>query len=111
MQNPRFRFCIPLLFLLPAFCSAQQSATLRITGSAVHSSDLTAADLKQLPRTTLDVQEPHKNVTQHYEGVRLSDLLSKAGAPLGDKLRGAALATYVVAQATDGYAVVYSIAE
>ena len=43
--------------------------------------------------------------------MRLSDLLSKAGVPLGDKLRGPALATYVVAQASDGYAVVYSIAE
>ena len=48
---------------------------------------------------------------QHYQGVRLSDLLSKAGVPLGEKLRGRALATYVVAKASDGYAVVYSIAE
>ncbi len=48
---------------------------------------------------------------QHYEGVRLSDLLQKAGVPLGEKLRGQGLATYVVARASDGYAVVYSIAE
>jgi len=111
MRFPRFCFSILLLLFLPALSFAQQSATLRITGSAVHALDLTAADLKQLPRITLDVQEPHKNAPQHYEGVRLSDLLSKAGVPLGDKLRGSALATYVVAQATDGYAVVYSLAE
>lgn len=34
-----------------------------------------------------------------------------AGAPLGDKLRGKALATYVIARAKDGYVVVYSLAE
>jgi hypothetical protein len=48
---------------------------------------------------------------QNYEGVRLSDLLLKAGAPMGEKLRGQELGTYVVARASDGYAVMYSLAE
>jgi len=48
---------------------------------------------------------------QHYEGVRLSDLSAKAGVPLGDKLRGRAMAIYVLAQASDWYAVLYSVAE
>jgi len=48
---------------------------------------------------------------QHYEGVRPSDLSAKAGVPLGDKLRGRAMAIYVLAQASDWYAVLYSVAE
>ena len=64
-----------------------------------------------MPRLTLDVQDPHTGTAKHYAGVRLSDLLAKAGAPLGEKLRGSALAAYVLARATDGYAVLYSLAE
>ena len=46
-----------------------------------------------------------------YEGVWLSDILKKAGVPLGPGLRGAALAGYVLATASDGYQVVFSIGE
>jgi hypothetical protein len=64
-----------------------------------------------MPRVTLEVKDPDTGEMKRYEGVRLSDLLAKAGAPLGDKLRGTALATYVIARAVDGYTVVYSLAE
>ena len=72
---------------------------------------MTAADLAKMPRLAVDVREPHTAEMQHYEGVRLSDLLLKAGVPLGQNLRGQALGTCVVARASDGYAVVYSLAE
>lgn len=47
-----------------------------------------------------------QRLTFDDDGVRLSDLLVKAGAPLGEKLRGRGLATYVVAHPSDEYAVV-----
>ena len=65
----------------------------------------------KMPRLAIYVREPHTGEMQHYEGVRLSDLLLRAGVTLGEKLRGKALATYVVARASDGYGVVYSLAE
>jgi hypothetical protein len=47
-----------------------------------------------------------------FEGVLLRDVLTKAGAPLGDQLHGpAALTRFVKVIARDGYAVVFSIAE
>jgi hypothetical protein len=46
-----------------------------------------------------------------YEGVLVGELLKRAGAPLGRDLSGDALATYVVASASDGYQVVFSLAE
>jgi DMSO/TMAO reductase YedYZ molybdopterin-dependent catalytic subunit len=46
-----------------------------------------------------------------YEGVWLHEILKKAGVPLGERLRGKALATYVLAEARDGYAVLFSIGE
>jgi hypothetical protein len=41
----------------------------------------------------------------------LCDVLASAGAPTGDALRGKEMGDYVVAEATDGYKVVFSIAE
>ena len=46
-----------------------------------------------------------------YEGVWLHEVLKRAGVPQGNELRGKALSTYVLAQAQDGYQVVFSLGE
>jgi hypothetical protein len=85
MRNLRHRISVTLcLVFLTFYCSAQESATLQITGE-VGKLELTRADLAKMPRLAIDVHNPHSGEAEHYEGVRLSDLLSKAGAPLGEK--------------------------
>lgn len=54
---------------------------------------------------------PHDKKTESYEGVLLEELLRQAGIAQGEKLRGTALATYVVAEGSDGYRVIFSLAE
>jgi len=44
----------------------------------------------------------HNKKTEVYEGILLEDLLHKAGVTQGENLRGAAMATYVLAEAIDG---------
>ena len=44
-----------------------------------------------------------------YEGVWLHEVLKRAGVPQGSELRGNALTTYVLAEAQDGYQVVFSL--
>lgn len=44
-------------------------------------------------------------------GVRLADLIAKAGLPTGDAVRGPALGTVIVAEAADGYRIVFSLGE
>lgn len=68
-----------------------------------------ADDLAKLPQHTIQVKEHDKNIT--YSGVLIYDVLAQAGAPTGDKLRGKALSSYVLATAKDGYAVVYALPE
>jgi hypothetical protein len=46
-----------------------------------------------------------------HEGVLLRDVLARAHVPLGNELRGKALARAVVATAADGYQVAFAIAE
>jgi DMSO/TMAO reductase YedYZ molybdopterin-dependent catalytic subunit len=86
-------------------------AELRITGAISNPLVLTVADLKKMPRKKLSVVNPHDKKTENYEGVLLEDLLHKAGAAQGENLRGPTMATYVLAEAADGYRVLFSLAE
>jgi DMSO/TMAO reductase YedYZ molybdopterin-dependent catalytic subunit len=84
---------------------------LKIGGAVSTPLTLTAADLKNMPRTILHVTNPHENKSETYEGVLLEELLRRAGAPHGDQLRGKLMTTYVIAEAEDGYKVVFALAE
>jgi DMSO/TMAO reductase YedYZ molybdopterin-dependent catalytic subunit len=91
--------------------TAPATAELRISGAVSTPLVLTLADLKNMPRKKLTVVNPHDKKTEAYEGVLLEELLRKAGVPQGESLRGASMATYVLAEASDGYKVVFSLAE
>src|SRR5580704_16153380 len=83
----------------------------KITGAVTTPLDLTAADLKAMPRKTLRVDNAHSKKSEVYEGVLVEDLLQKAGVLQGEQLRGQAMATYVLVEAADNYRVVFSLAE
>jgi DMSO/TMAO reductase YedYZ molybdopterin-dependent catalytic subunit len=83
----------------------------KIAGTVTTPLDLTAADLKTMPRKTLRVDNAHSKKSEVYEGVLVEDLLQKAGVPQGEQLRGQAMATYVLVEAADNYRVVFSLAE
>ena len=116
------RSLLPLLFaaaltqlLPPAPKTRAQTpapaAELRIKGAVSTPLVLTVADLKKMPRKTLSVLNPHDKKQENYEGVLLGEILRRAGAPQGEQLRGPAMASYVVAEAEDGYRVIFSLAE
>jgi hypothetical protein len=72
---------------------------------------LSRAELKSFPHITVTVQNAHNNTQEIYTGVRVSDLFAKMGAPLGSELRGQAMVNYIRASGTDGYQVIFSVAE
>jgi DMSO/TMAO reductase YedYZ molybdopterin-dependent catalytic subunit len=95
-----------------AVLAAQADAaavTLAVTGDVKTPLSLTPADLKAMPRTRLDVKDEGRTVV--YEGVLVGEILKRAGSPVGPEMRGGAVASYVVASASDGYQVVFSLAE
>ena len=112
---PIFSACAFLTLFLSCHAAMAQSssvaAQLKISGAVSTPLTLTAADLKSMPRTSLHVTNPHENKTETYEGVLLEELLRKAGAAMGDQLRGKRMTTYVIAEAEDGYKVVFALAE
>lgn len=72
---------------------------------------LSVPDFKLLPHIRVSLHNSHTNANETYSGVRLADLFSKMGAPLGNELHGEALADYIVASGADGYKVVLALGE
>lgn len=85
-------------------------AALVVQGDVPAPLSLSSEDLAKMPRATVSMPGADgKQVV--YDGVPLREILQKAGAPFGDKLRGKALTTYVLAMAHDGYQVAFTLGE
>lgn len=122
VQSPRDkRICVSLIvacLLAAGNLVAQQTAPagsqtsdLVLSAPLREPLRLSATKLKALPHITVMFHNTHTNADETYSGVRLADLLAKLGTPLGDALRGKALANYVVATGSDGYKSVLALGE
>jgi DMSO/TMAO reductase YedYZ molybdopterin-dependent catalytic subunit len=100
-----------LLGLLAAALLPGQEApsSLQVAGAVKNPLTLSADDLAKMPRAS--VRTTNNGMETVYEGVWLHEILKKAGVPQGSELRGKALTTYVLAEAQDGYQVVFSLGE
>ena len=83
--------------------------TVQVTGAVKQTLTLSADDLAKMPRAS--VRTTNNGIETIYEGVWLHEVLKRAGVPQGGELRGKALASYVLAEAQDGYQVVFSLGE
>ena len=88
---------------------APAAARVLIVASDGRTVTIAPADLKALPRARAEIKDEGRTVV--YEGVLVADVLKRVDAPLGAAMRGDALTTFVVATASDGYQVVFSLAE
>lgn len=96
--------------LIAGFLAAQDKPpTVQITGAVKQPLTLSADDLAKMPRAT--VKTTSGGMETVYDGVWLHEVLKKAGVPQRSELRGKALAGYVLAEAQDGYQVLFSLAE
>jgi hypothetical protein len=64
----------------------------------------------QAARTRVKAVDHHGRPAE-FEGVTATEVLKRADAPLGARLRGKALAVYMVAEGADGYRAVYALPE
>src|SRR6202795_3365822 len=108
------RLCLIALSLtcLSISASAQKAPEVLLTvgGEVEHPMKLTRADLDSFARQSVRAKD-HDGKEYKYEGVAIIDILQKAGLKFGDALRGKALATYLLAEAADGYQAVYALPE
>jgi len=103
--------CIAATIAWTTTITAAQTTTqaLTVAGDVGTPLSVTLEQLKAFPRTKVEVKEDGRTLV--YEGVLVGEILKRAGVALGTELRGNAIASYVVASATDGYQVVFSLAE
>jgi hypothetical protein len=97
-----------LLLLAPALRAADP--VLTVTGPD-KTLTFTAEEFAALPHTEISAYDPHGEATHKYSGVAMQEILARAGAPLGDKLRGKSLQLVVVAHSRDGYSIAFALAE
>lgn len=90
---------------------ATHSTELTIHGLDGKTVNLTAADLAALPHKTVSVYNEHTKANETYSGVALAEILKKVNTPSGEAIRGKIFMTGVVAEGTDHYSVLYSLAE
>ena len=87
---------------------ASASLTISAAGKSVI---YKLADLQAMPQRTLIVHNGHSGVDETYSGVGLSDLLAKAGYNADAAGQKRVLHSYLRAEGTDKYFVIFSAAE
>jgi DMSO/TMAO reductase YedYZ molybdopterin-dependent catalytic subunit len=100
-------FSVLSLFISPALLKAQ---SVKITGEVTAPLDLKLADMQQFKQTNV-IRKDRDGNDHTYTGVTLAELLQKAGATIGNDLKGENLTKFISVEASDGYQVVFALAE
>jgi DMSO/TMAO reductase YedYZ molybdopterin-dependent catalytic subunit len=111
MKNYPVLFIIWVLFI-PCLKAQElkDEVVVKVAGEVVTPLALKRADLESFSQ--VQVTRKDKDGKDHtYSGVILSAILQKAGVTLGRELRGKNLTKYVLIGASDGYQVVFALAE
>jgi DMSO/TMAO reductase YedYZ molybdopterin-dependent catalytic subunit len=102
-----------VLLLNPFTIHAQTAGaqpSVKVSGEVITLLDLKLNDLKQFEQTKITRKD--KDGKDHeYVGVILAAILQKAGVTLGKELKGENLTKYVSVEASDGYQVIFALAE
>jgi hypothetical protein len=107
VTNMRFA----LVMLVCSIACALRATPFLTISSATTNVIVNADEFAGLPHTKIKLMDPHEKKAHQFSGVAVSEILARAGAPSGEKLRGHALRLIVIFRARDGYAVSFSLAD
>ena len=103
-------FLIWMMVIVNTGFSQDHGASFSIGGEVLRPLKLSVKELAALKCSEIKAKD--RDGKQHtFKGVMLWTILDSAGVTLGKDLRGENLAKYVVAKASDGYEVVFSLPE
>ena len=91
-----------------AKASASSELKVTVDGKAA---TLTVAELAAMPQKTVTVHNEHTKADEAYSGVALGDLLAKYGFTVNQSTHRKMLRSYITAEGTDKYWVLYSVTE
>lgn len=106
------KYTLILLLLIAGLTTRAQTkeVVVKVTGEVITPLTIGNADLQQYKQTTV-TRKDRDGKDHTYSGVIVSEILAKAGVTLGPDLRGENLAKYLLVEASDGYQVLFALAE
>ncbi|HEX8018916.1 molybdopterin-dependent oxidoreductase [Mucilaginibacter sp.] len=106
------KYAIILLLLIAGLATQAQTkeAVVKVTGEVTTPLTIGSVDLQQYKQTTV-TRKDRDGKDHTYSGVIVSEILAKAGVTLGPELRGENLAKFLLVEASDGYQVLFALAE
>ena len=110
LRTTRFLIAVLAVCFLGQAPTAQTPAGLTIDGEVAKPLKLSLADIAKLPHKTVQAKG-HDGKTNSYEGVPLIDLLTAAGVPSGEQMRGPSLSLFLLVGAADNYHAVFALPE
>ena len=87
-----------------------REATVKITGEVTSPLEISLKELQKFNQTTV-VRKDKDGNDHNFSGVILAEILQKAGATVGPQLKGENLSKYLLVEASDGYQVMFALAE
>ena len=99
-------YCLCTIFSIPVL--GQQC--VKVSGQGIQPRQYCAKELDAFPRINA-VLKDHDGKETSYSGYPLQTLLARAGVASGKQLHGSNMAQYLLVKCTDGYQVLFSLAE
>lgn len=109
------RIILVALFLIVSFQNLHaqnpvKEAVVKVEGEVLKPLSLTVSDLAKMKHVDVSMKN-REGVLQQYSGVPIFEILQQAGVTLGKELKGENLTKYMLVRSSDGYEVVFSLAE
>lgn len=87
-----------------------KEAVVKVEGEVLKTLSLSMSDLEKIPHVEASMKNREGQV-QKYSGVPVIEILKQAGVTLGKELKGENLTKYMLVRGSDGYEVIFSLAE
>ena len=101
------KILLTIVALIISYSGMAQKAMITFRDETGKSTKIDPTSLKQVSLKAIG----HDAKEHQYSGVLLSDIIEKAGVPLGIASKGKTIASYIVIMAKDNYQCVYALAE
>lgn len=90
--------------------TSSKEAVVKVEGEVLKTLSLSLSDLAKMPHIEA-IMKDREGKMQQYSGVPVIEILKQAGVTLGKELRGENLTKYMLVRGSDGYEVLFSLAE
>lgn len=90
--------------------SAAKEAVIKVEGEVLKPLAITISEFAKMKHVDVSMKS-REGLMQQYSGVPVFEILQQAGVTVGKELKGENLTKYMLVRSSDGYEVIFSLAE